>query len=614
MGKEYNVDSIKVLSDIEHIRLRYGMYIGEANHPGHLFSEIYDNALDELQNGYGTEVIVKVNYKENTYMVQDNGRGIPIGDKTLPDGSVRSVIEVLFTMTNSGGKYDNEGYKIRSGLNGVGSTVVNALSESLSVEVHRDNKAEFLDCSRGEVINHKVYSDQSNVVTGTKVKFKPDAKIFESEKIPRQFIINRCRIASALGLKTVLYIDGEQIDTSAGIFDLIPIDEGVSIYTKTHFKVEDKSTGESFVVAMMYTSDTSWWYGAYTNLLHNPYGGTHCRIIDDAIANAISSYNVEGIISKDYYLGIKVVVAAFISDPSYSSQTKERLTVEKKKLDKFTPMIAKEICKWLDSDPDVRDGIFKRMQESRAAQNKLLSKKEISQLVIKNNNSTGKGIRRRSVVSKLIECTSTDRKDTELMLCEGDSAAGSFMPVRNPKTQAILPLRGKVLNVAKLDDILNALKNSEILDIVNAVGAGLLDDSDPSLSRYDRIILCADSDPDGAHINALLIGLIVNLLPNLVKAGMLYMVEPALYSWRDKKGLHFTNELSEIPQGCEMTRFKGLGEMDPEEVDICLTNPSTRKLIRINYPDDLAQMNQILTSSAVRRNLLEELGVIKYEE
>lgn len=612
MESNYTIDSIKVLSDIEHIRQRPGMYIGECTHPGHLFSEIYDNALDELQNGYGTQITVIVDYKSNTYSVKDDGRGIPIGEKELPDGTKKFALELLFTKANSGGKFDNEAFKIRAGLHGVGSTVVNALSMNLYVESTRDHQKEFIECKQGDIIDHNVIKIDSND-HGTFVRFSPDPHIFESSKIPKQFIINRCRIASALGFRTNLVIDGELINVDSNIFDLIPIDEDISVYTKTSFRVDDKDTGEFMICAMMYTSDTSWWYGGYTNLLHNPNGGTHYKIMDDAIAKAIESYNIEGIISKDYYLGIKLIVAAFISDPAFSSQTKEKLTVDKKKLEKFTPMIVSKIKEWLDSDPETRDGIFKRMQESRAAQNKLLSKKEISQLVIKNTNSTGKGIRRKSVVTKLIECTSTDRVDTELYICEGDSASGSFLPVRNRKTQAILPLRGKILNVSKLDDLLSALKNSEVLDIVNGIGAGLLDESDPALSRYDKIIIAADSDEDGKHIAALVTGLMVNLLPNLVKAGMLYMVEPALYSWRDKQGLHFTNDLKDIPDGCYIQRFKGLGEMDPEEVDICLTNPKTRKLRRIDYPDDIAQMNAVLTSGSARKHLLEEMGVIKYE-
>lgn len=1560
---EYTVDSIKVLDDIEHIRLRSGMYIGEATHPGHLFSEVYDNALDELQNGYGSTIKVIVDYSKNSYEVIDDGRGIPIGNKELPDGTIRSALEVLLTKANSGGKFDNTSFKIRClagdtkvvltdgrslsiveivkelaqgrslytysvsdegisierindakvtrttskickitldngevikctpdhrfmlrdgtykeakdltsedslmpyheslvegsfhrgyklvqdpvssrwvlshyladeynlkhnlydydisersiahhkdfnkynnnpdniqrvtwdehnsihkaagtrripytreqfsemisesrmswweaqsseyksewsrhmnslqdpkaksargsesltrynksdkgratasengklygrdnfdnyrksdrgrlahakmmaesntdselnikrnlnkalklaytvisensgmlneelyyvrkcceefkrvwkydrllgyfnnnydamyqaavnynhriskiefitldneinmydleinsnspnfalasgvfvhncGLNGVGSTVVNALSKEVEVLVCRDDKTESIKLIDQNVIYHAV-TDGEKYPRGTRFKFTPDPTMFESDKIPRQFIINRCKIASALGFTTELIIDGESVDITSDIYSLIPLDEGVSVYTKCKFKVDDPDTGESVICAMMYTSDTSSWYGGYTNLLPNPNGGTHFKMMDDAVYNALELYKIEGVHWKDYYLGLKLIVAVFISDPSFSSQTKEKLTVDKKSLLKFVPKISEKICEWLNSDISIRDGLFRRMQEYRAAQNKALSQKDISKLVIKNTDSSGKSIRRKSVVSKLIECTSTDRAGTDLYLClsgdteipllngtskslaelagiykddkefwiygadsegqfipvkahspritqyvnsllciefddgsyikctpehrfldrdtmswveartlvegqslfslhrdytwngyecvynivtgkweathtvvnkavhhaeheeciaqsqksnwpvthhkdcnklnndptnlvwllrkehiancsehgkiigannfrkwatssegreksrqsitkynqseahkkdmerawsdpetrdkmaagvycrteegiqrqkdairnlkytnpesyhrqvdhlrdpryreaqligltkgrekaiesstarfismnsdeqmkikqlrgrigkiirailddglefnrdtynsyrkkgtityegilkifntyeealeygrnynhkivsikeetyrvkvpvycltveseyhsymlgngiithncEGDSAAGSFMPVRNPKTQAILPLRGKVLNVAKLDDILSALKNSEILDIVNGIGAGLLEDSDPTLSRYEKIIICSDSDSDGcvrgntriksldgntytmkelvdkgikelwvyskneegqivpgrahspritkyvdslvrlefekgvlectpdhpillrsgeykqaqyitleddisavritsetvgceefriknkqtigldepqpvydlsvdnynnfmvfvddnlsdgiiihnSHISALLTGLVINLLPNLVKAGMLYMVEPALYSWRDKSGLHFTNELSDIPKGVEMTRFKGLGEMDPEEVDICLTNPKTRKLIRINYPDDINQMNAVLTSGSVRRKMLEDMGVIKYE-
>ena len=198
----YNVDSIKILSDIEHVRLRPGMYIGECNHPGHLFSEIYDNALDELQNGYGNLIKVNVDYDSNIYRVSDNGRGIPIGEKVLPDGSRKSALVALLTMTNSGGKFDNEAFKLRAGLHGVGSTVVNALSEHMKVVSVRDNKNETVICNKGQLESDEVISNDSDN-HGTYVEFKPDSTIFSSSVIPKTFIINRCKIASALGIRLV---------------------------------------------------------------------------------------------------------------------------------------------------------------------------------------------------------------------------------------------------------------------------------------------------------------------------------------------------------------------------------------------------------------------------
>lgn len=610
---EYNADSIKVLSDIEHIQTRPGMYVGECIHPGHLFSEIYDNALDELQNGYGTKVIVEVDTQKNEYTVIDDGRGIPIGEKELPDGTKKSVLVVLFTKANSGGKFDNEAFKIRAGLHGVGSTVVNALSSELYAKSIRDNLIESVKFDDGEVSDHRLIEDTESHSHGTTIKFIPNPKFFQSVKIPKQFIINRCRVASALGMKTELTIDGEVIDTDSTMYDLINMDEDATVYTRTQFRVDDKDTGEFVEVAMLYDSSESAGFHGYTNLLPNPNGGTHFKMMDDALIRALDSYGLDGVTVKDYYLGLRLVVAVFISDPSFSSQTKEKLTVDRKKLEKFVPMISSEIRNWLDSDPELRDGIFNRMKAHRAQLNKFLSKRDLSKLVVVNNDKSG-SIRRKSVVTKLIECTNQSREGTELYLVEGDSASGSFLPVRDRKTQAILPLRGKILNVSKLDDIITALKNSEILDIVNAVGANLLEESDPTASRYDKIILAADSDPDGDHISALLIGLVVNLLPNLVKAGMLYMVKPALYSWRDKSGLHFTNDITDIPNGCEVQRFKGLGEMDPEEVKICLTDPETRILYQIHYPESLEVMNSMLTSSSTRKRMLEDLGLIKWSE
>lgn len=982
----YNADSIKILSDIEHIQQRYGMYIGENFHPGHLFSESLDNALDEVQNGYSDKVLVEVDTTTNLYSITDYGRGIPHGIKILPDGREMSVIESIACVSKSGGKFDNDNFKIRSGLNGLGLTIINALSSELYITSNRDGKYESYTFHDGVCTDKSLGDTESH--NGTTIKFIPNPIYFQNKEIPINFIIKRCEVANSLGMPIYLNIDGNPHILTQSIYDLIQTNEDDTIYTKTKFVVKDKSTGEYLEIAMMYTSDESWSYTGYTNLLPNPSGGTHYTIMNEAIDKAISSYGIEGIQYKDYFLGLKLVIAAFISDPSFSSQTKEKLTVDKKLLEKFIPMISKEICKWLDNDPKIRDGIFQRMKDHRSQLNKFLERKDISKLIVMNNSKDGT-IKRKSVSTKLIECTSTSREGTELILAEGDSAVGSFLPVRDRRTQALLPLRGKVLNVSKLSDILSALQNSEILDITNSIGAGLLDMCDPEKSRYDKIIiscftgdtkikcldgnsysfkelvdndikelwtyscnpdgtiipskainpritkiatqLClitldngevikctpdhrfmlrdgtyceakdltngtslmpgyfstnskgylniwdnnyqkyinihtmvnnyynkdkkdklkipkeyygkykikvthhkdfnklnntpenlewmtwidhrrlhnlhydmtlgkwvrsnkgrlqskenmtnynkseahkkvvaevgkitgpnnlrnynlseehksrirelhslgvyneskksglvkfnkseshrksvcdmnrnpdiklkqqrgrianvisnliynglefnemnynsykskaatydrileyfdsyeqayeyginrnhkvvsneliniteevyditvpeyhnflldagvfvhnCDADDDGLHISALLIGMMVNLYPALVKAGMLYLITPPLYTWNDKDGYHFSNDMHEIPDGVKWSRLKGLGEMDPEEVRVALLDPETRYIYRVDYPDDLAYMNACLTSASARRKLLEDMNLIKYE-
>lgn len=606
----YDSNSIKVLSDIEHIKLRKEMYIGDAQDPRHLFSEILDNALDECQCGYSDRVIVKVDTKENKYTVTDFGRGIPHGTKTLEDGSKVDILEVLCTKSNSGGKFDKGAYLVSSGLHGLGMTCTNALSKYFSIKSIRENKVERIVCEYGKkaFIESNGWDDSH----GTTVEFIPDESCFPSGVIPIDFIVNRCRIASSFGMLTELYVDGNKVDTNSTIFDMIEQDDEVSTYGQTEFKVIDEDTSEFVKIALRYTSDTSWYYRGFTNLLPNQSGGTHYRMFDDAVVMAWRKYDLPELLDKDFFVGIKAVIAVFLSETSFSSQTKEKLTVDKKYLARFVPMIADKIYEWLENNPEVRDGLIKRFREHRAYINKSVSQKEIQQLIYKNTSTNGKSIRRKSVVDKLKECTSKDRENTELIICEGDSAAGSLVQARDIRTQAILPLRGKILNVTKLDDIYTCMKNEEIKSIVNSIGAGLFDDCDPSISRYERIIILTDADPDGLNISALVIGLFVNVLPEIVKAGMLYVAEPALYGWKDKEGYHFTDNIKAIPKGVSFTRYKGLGEMDPEELQYSILDPQYRKLMRVEYPEDLSAMNSVLTSSKVKFNMLKDMGVIKY--
>lgn len=613
MNNEYNAESIKVLSDIEHIKKRKGLYIGEATHPGHLFYEIFDNAADEFLTNPTLPIDIKIDTESNEYLIRDYGRGIPHGTMKLEDGTEKEVIEVIYTKLNSGGKFDNSAYKISSGLHGQGSTAVNALSSRLIAVSYRDGNMVSASFNHGELVI-PIMKDKTTQRNGTSVSFIPDSEFFENPKIPKEFILNRCRISSAFGIKTNLLIDGNKIDTDADIYSLIIEDEDISIYTKFDSKVEDEATGESFVFAIEYTNDTSCKSKAYTNLIPNTQGGTHVKIFYEAFEKAWSKFNIPDIIlSKDTYLGLRFVVAAFISETEFSSQTKERLTINKKTMEKFVDPISDKIYQFLNENDDIRNGLIKRFQEHRASLQKLLDKKEISDYIIINNDTSGK-VRRKSVVSKLIECSSKNREGTELFIVEGDSAAGSLIQARDVKTQAIIPIRGKILNTSKVD-IVRAIKNAEVRDIVNAAGTGIGDDCDATRSRYSKYIITADADVDGLQIDSLNMALFINLLPGVVKAGMLYIANPPLYEWYDSKGNYcFTNDQNKVPDGVKYSRNKGLGEMDPPELYQSVMNPETRILTRVNYPEDINRFNEILTSPSVKYQILYELGLIEYIE
>lgn len=621
-NNNYGVENLQVLSPIEHVRKRPGMYIGDVDNPSSLFNEIFDNALDEQQAGYSDLTVVVVDYMNNSYTVTDYGRGFPQGKLFDPTSNRElEAVELLCTTAFSGGKFTHTSYKLSSGLNGLGLLVTNSLSESFSISTWRDSQ--LVECySRYGNIKEVKSSVTNKVVehhqhpSGSTVSFSPDPEVFHSAEVPINHIIMRCKIASAFGMKNQLSVINkkgqyEEVDTSADIYDLLPpSDEGISEYYKHSFTVKDENTGEFASIALQYTSDTKAYYRGYTNLLYNSQGGTHHRMLDDAISEAWSHFNVKDIKSGDIYLGLRAVVAVFISDTEFSSQSKERLSVKKDSLNNLKVLIIDEIIKWLTDNEEIRESLIKRFQEYRASQNKLLARKEIKSLLYINEGKGGK-VRRHSVVRKLRECESKSREGTELQICEGDSACGSMVQARDIMTQAVLPIRGKILNVSRLEDYSLALKNEEIRSIINSIGSGIGEYSDPDKSRYDKIIFYTDADSDGLNIRVLLTGIFVNLLPNLVKAGMVYIAQPPLYGWKSKKGYNFTNNQKDVPNNVSYTRYKGLGEMDPDELWESCMNPETRRLIKITYPENINLFNSILTSSSVKYQMLCDQGVIK---
>lgn len=607
---EYNADSVQVLSDIQHIRIRSGMYIGEANDPSQLFSEILDNGTDELQLGYGAKLDILVDTKDNIYTIRDFGRGIPHGKKKLESGEEKEILEILLTKSNSGGKFDNSAYKHSAGLHGVGLTVTNALSLYMRVISHRDGKAVDILSENGDIqsINYLDNDDQEN---GTYVQFKPDPKYFESEVIPESFIVNRCRVLRAFGYNINFYKNGElQENNVSEIFDLLPKAE-VS-YGRTDIQYTSDND-EIIRVALDYTSNTSYGSYGYTNLIYNRYGGTHTRLIHRAICDVWSEFYKEvntELKWDDCTLGLNVLVAVFIGDIAFSSQTKEKLTVPNKNLEQLMNGFKDEFRKYLEDNPKLRKGLLKRFEEYRISQNKLLSQKEIMSVVKINDATNGKPIRRRSVVPGLIECTSTSKEGTEIYFVEGNSAAGPAARARNRKYQSVLPLRGKIKNVTYMS-IKDALQYETVRNMINAIGAGVGPDADSSTSRYERIIILTDADPDGAHIAALILSVLVNITPNLIKDGLVYIVMAPLYGCTYQgKRLYFDNQ-EDIPEGAtDFTRYKGLGEMDDSELrDACLTEGS-RRIYQVQYPDNIDKFNEILGTSHGRSKLLEDLHVL----
>ena len=621
MANEYTSESIKVLSAIEHIKTRKGMYIGDASDARQLLSEIVDNAIDEVQAGFSDELIVTIDTKTNRYTVRDFGRGIPHGMKTLDNGVQKEVLEVLLTVSNSGGKFDNSSYNYSAGLNGLGITITNALSKEIVITSYR--KGKFVKATAHSSDKVDIEYGTTTEHDGTEVTFIPDKQHFKHEKIPVEFILDRCKVASALGFRARLIVDGVEQKTDASMFDLIK-EENTTISTYVNVQPIEviATTAEKMKVAVRYTSDTTDRYFGYTNLLSNYLGGTHVQELSKTIITAWKEFlekhkNIKPAVelhNNDYLIGLRAVCAVFIAHAEFSSQTKEKLVVNKKYFEELMGLYKSQFIKYLEDNIVIAQQLIKRFEEYRIAQNNLLSRKEISSL-IKVNNDGEDNIRRRSIVSKLVECTSRKRKDTELFIVEGDSAKGPFLFTRNKELQAVLPLRGKILNITN-KSIKEAVKNSEICDIANAMGCGIGAACDASKSRYERIVISADADPDGLQINCLVLSVFINLFPDMVKQGRVYISMPPLYCWGDNpKNYGWCNKVEDIPKTVkEVTRFKGLGEMENSQLKYFLVDPTTRNTLQVQYPADVDEFNRILGSSEGKRDLLTDLGIIERGE
>ena len=616
-AKQYNKDSIAILSDLRHIQQRPGLYIGEAQNPQHLLIEMIDNGLDEVQAGHSKELIVTIDTKKNSYEVRDYGRGIPHGKKKMENGEEKEVLEVLLTKSHSGGKFNNDAYSVSSGLNGLGMTITNALSKVFEVTSYRDGK--YVKATAGGTSDVEIEYGELKKRNGTKAYFIPDKKYFQSPQIPTDFILNKCRIASALGFRAKLVVDKQELETDYSIYDLMK-EDSLSDYVKIPDFTIDSSSGEKLKVALKYTNDTKDKYYGFTNLLENKAGGTHVNELSKAISNVWKELieknrNIRPEVElkdSDYLIGLRGVCAVFISKPEFSSQTKEKLVNNKKYFEELFELFKKLFAKYLKNNLDVAHKLIKRFEEYRKSQNALLNRKEISSLIkVNDSGDDGESIRRRSVVSKLVECTSRKRANTEMYIVEGDSALGPFRYVRNKELQAILPLRGKILNVTERS-VKEAVQNKEVCDIANSIGCGIGASCDASKSRYDKIIISTDADPDGEQIACLLISLFVNLFPDMVKKGRLYMAIPPLYCWGDNpKNYGWTNDITRIPANVkDFHRFKGLGEMQNSQLYHFLVNPETRNIVQVEYPSDLEAFNRILGSTEGKNELLKNLGII----
>lgn len=603
----YNEDDIQIMEGLEHVRKRPGMYIGSVDSRGlhHLIWEIVDNAVDEALAGFGKEIQVKV-LKDGSVEVVDNGRGVPVGKHK----SGLSTPEVVYTKLNAGGKFTQDGgYKTSSGLHGVGASVVNALSEYMDVTITRDYTVyEIKFAHGGKVVTplHEI-AKTTNKKSGTTVHFKPDKEIFTTTNFSHTVIAERLRETSFLmpGISFV-FID-ETINKKEVYYYENGVVEFVKYLTENRKKLHDviQVTGEqdgiaidaAFVYTDDYMDDDSS-LRSYVNNVRTKDGGTHEIGLRSAMTKTFNAYAEEsGLLSKakiksldpkDIREGVTIILSVKIPENllQFESQTKSKLG---------TPL-ARTVCENIISEK-LSYYLTEHKDIAIMLVNKFIKAQQVREAVRKARDEARNGKKvtkqERIISDKLAPANSKDSRMTELFLVEGDSAGGSAKQGRNSKYQAILPLRGKVINSEK-QKLSELLKNEEINTIIYTIGAGIGDDFDASKSNYDKIIIMTDADTDGSHIQVLLLTFFYRFMPELIKHGHIYIAKPPLYkvSWGKNTEYAYNDaELEQIRKHVtgkpSIQRYKGLGEMDYQQLGETTMNPNSRTLIQVSLDDAL---------------------------
>ena len=606
-NENYDSSSIQVLEGLEAVRKRPGMYIGTTDVKGlhHLVWEIVDNSIDEALAGFCTHIEIVIN-KDNSITVKDNGRGIPVD---IHPKTKKSTVETVYTVLHAGGKFGGGGYKVSGGLHGVGASVVNALSKWLEVTVYKNGKIYYMRFENGghPVEELKVIGDCEENRTGTTVTFKPDAEIFDSDIYNYETLMVRVRELAFLnkGLSINLRDDRDEEDTTGQTF---LYEGGISEYVKfintgktpVHediIHLEGEEDGVFFEVAMQYNTGYNENIYSFVNNINTHDGGTHEEGVRRALTRVINNYarknNIlkekdEPLTGDDTKEGLTMIISCKHPNPQFEGQTKGRLgNSEVRKL--ADSVFSQGFERFLLENPDDARAIINKAMLACRARNAAKRAREITR---KSDLATT------NFFGKLSDCKSKDPKESEIFIVEGDSAGGSAKKGRDSMTQAILPLRGKILNVekARLD---RALSNEEIRTIITAFGTGIGEEFDLSKLRYDKIIIMTDADVDGSHIRVLLLTLFYRFFKPIVEAGHIYAAQPPLFRiMHGKTRKYVLNEqeldsyLNTLPENvrnrAEIARMKGLGEMDAEELNETTMDIEKRVLRKITVDDCVA--------------------------
>ncbi len=597
----YDANQIQILEGLEAVRKRPGMYIGSTSVRGlhHLVYEIVDNSVDEALAGFCSSIEVTIN-KDNSITVVDNGRGIPVD---IQKKAGKPALEVVFTVLHAGGKFGGSGYKVSGGLHGVGASVVNALSEHLEVSVYKNGKIYNMKFERGKVVQDmKVIGDCDPERHGTEVHFLPDPEIFDETIYDYETLKVRLRETAFLtkALKITLRdIRDESVHENTfhyegGIKEFVTyLNRGKDPLYPDVIYCEGEREGVFVEVAMQHNDSYSENTYTFVNNINTPEGGSHLTGFKNALTKTLNDYARENKLLKDsepnlsgddIREGLTTVISVKIGDPQFEGQTKQKLGNSEAQT-AVQGIVSEQLTYFLEQNPSVAKGIC---EKSVLAQRARAAARRARDLTRRKSALDGVGL-----PGKLVDCNSKDPSECEIFIVEGDSALGPAKDGRNVNTQAVLPLRGKVLNVqkARLDRI---YANDEIKGMITAFGTGIKDDFDITKLRYDKIIIMTDADVDGAHIATLMLTFIYNFMPELIKQGHVYLAQPPLFNiTKNKKHYYcysdeeYQDVLRQIgAEGADVSRFKGLGEMDTEELAETTMDPETRTLLRVNMVDD----------------------------
>ena len=601
--KNYGGDQIQVLEGLEAVRKRPGMYIGSTSGRGlhHLVYEIVDNAIDEALAGFCTHIEVMIN-KDNSITVIDNGRGVPVD---INHKTGRPAIEVVYTVLHAGGKFGGGGYKVSGGLHGVGASVVNALSEWLEVQVKRNGHIYQQRYERGKICyDLKIVGDCDIEDTGTQVTFLPDSEIFQETTVFEfDILMHRLREMAFLtkGIKITLTDLREGLEQQKVFHYEGGIKEFVQYLNKSKEPLysqiiycEGVKDNVQVEVAFQHNDGYNEVVDSFVNNIKTPEGGTHLTGFRNSLTKTFNDYarknkilkdSDQGLSGDDIREGLTAIVSVKIEDPQFEGQTKQKLgnTVARGAVDSI---VSEQLTYFLEQNPAVAKSICEKSLLAQRAREAARKARDLTRRKT--------ALESTSLPGKLADCSDKDRKNCEIYIVEGDSAGGSAKTARSRATQAILPLRGKILNVekARLDRILG---NAEIKAMITAFGTGIHEDFDISKLRYHKIIIMTDADVDGAHIATLLLTFLYRFMPDLIREGHVYLAQPPLYKVEKNKKVWYAyndDELNAImteigrDQNNKVQRYKGLGEMDAEQLWETTMDPHKRVLLRVNMNED----------------------------